>query len=171
MDKEVFKAVIIPHKDKMFRFARRILLDDDDAMDIVQEAFLRIWINKNKLEDVENKEAWCMRVTKNLALDKLKSGHTRHLSQMSEHHIAIASGNADPSRTTEMKDTISSITKILGTLPETQRHVVHLRDIEGYSYKEIAEILNVDMSNVKICLFRARRAIREKLYKIEHHGL
>ena len=63
------------------------------------------------------------------------------------------------------------INQLIASLPEKQRQVIHLRDVEGYSYNEICEILELDMNQVKVNLFRARNAVREKLMKINAYGL
>jgi len=155
----------------MFRFAKRIVRNEEDATDIVQESFLRIWKNKQKLNTVENKEAWCMRITKNIALDKLKSGHVKHIQPYPDHFDVSTSLKESPEDIAEKKDLTGSMRKIISMLPENYQQVIHLRDIEGYSYKEISDIMEVDMSNVKIYLFRARKEIRDQLTKLVNYGL
>jgi RNA polymerase sigma-70 factor (ECF subfamily) len=66
---------------------------------------------------------------------------------------------------------MENVSLLIASLPEKQRQVIHLRDIEGYSYNEICEILELDMNQVKVNLFRARNAVREKLTKMNAYGL
>jgi len=155
----------------MFRFAKRIVHTEEEAVDIVQESFLRIWKNKQKLKEVDNQEAWCMRITKNIALDKLKSGHVKHIHRFPEHFDVATSSTLSPERVTETNDMIASMRKIINTLPENYQQVIHLRDIEGYTYKEICDIMELDMSNIKTNLFRARKEIRNQLNKLVNYGL
>ena len=63
------------------------------------------------------------------------------------------------------------ISQLIAGLPEKQRQIIHLRDVEGYSYNEICDIMEIDMNQVKVNLFRARNAVREKLMKINAYGL
>jgi RNA polymerase sigma-70 factor (ECF subfamily) len=76
----------------------------------------------------------------------------------------------NPAETTELSESMKRIGELMAELPEKQRQVMHLRDIEGYSYNEICEILEIDMSQVKVSLFRARNAVREKLQKMDAYG-
>jgi RNA polymerase sigma-70 factor (ECF subfamily) len=76
-----------------------------------------------------------------------------------------------PEENAVMQENMKRIGELMTSLPEKQRQVMHLRDIEGYSYNEISEILEMDMSQVKVNLFRARNTVREKLQKINAYGL
>jgi len=76
-----------------------------------------------------------------------------------------------PHEKTEVHDSMEYVSQLIASLPEKQRQVIHLRDVEGYSYNEICEILELDMNQVKVNLFRARNAVREKLIKINAYGL
>jgi RNA polymerase sigma-70 factor (ECF subfamily) len=83
----------------------------------------------------------------------------------------VQNETASPHEATEIGESMTRINQMIAALPEKQRQVIHLRDIEGYSYNEICEILELDMSQVKVNLFRARNAVREKLIKINAYGL
>jgi RNA polymerase sigma-70 factor (ECF subfamily) len=76
-----------------------------------------------------------------------------------------------PHEKTEIHESMQQVSQLIASLPEKQRQVIHLRDVEGYSYNEICEILELDMNQVKVNLFRARNAVREKLLKINAYGL
>jgi len=134
------------------------------AEDIVQEALIKIWKKKDDLEKIENKEAWCMTVTRNLALDHLRRRKV-HYDDVTEHHN-ISDGGPSPHATTQSKDIMKLIHKAIDALPEAQQQVVHLRDIEGYSYAEIAEITGFTLDRVKVYLHRARITLRQKLTSI-----
>jgi RNA polymerase sigma factor (sigma-70 family) len=170
MDLEAFENRVLPTKNKLFRFALRFLGSEEDAKDIVQEVFIRVWNGRQQMSQVQNWEAWCMRITKNLSLDRirlLKSKPTLPLEEgLDLHHHALT-----PLESTEIGESMNKITQMIAMLPDKQRQIIHLRDVEGYSYQEICEILELDMNQVKVNLFRARNAVREKLTKIDAYGL
>jgi RNA polymerase sigma-70 factor (ECF subfamily) len=111
-----------------------------------------------------------MRITKNLSLDKLRSRQRRATDSIDE-GFEVRQEALSPHENTELNESMLRINQLIAALPEKQRQVIHLRDIEGYSYNEICEMLELDMSQVKVSLFRARNAVREKLVKMNAYGL
>ena len=170
MNLEAFQNRVMPAKNKLFRFALRFLGNEDEAKDIVQEVFIKVWNGREQMNEVQNWEAWCMRITKNLSLDRIRS-LSRRQTQSIEGEFNIHQADLTPYETTEQKESMHSINLLIASLPEKQRQVIHLRDVEGYSYNEICEILELDLNQVKVNLFRARTAVREKLIKINAYGL
>lgn len=170
MDLEAFENRVLPSKNKLFRFALRFLGNEEEAKDIVQEVFIRVWNGREKMEQVQNWEAWCMRITRNLSLDhiRLKKGKN---TQALESGFELHHNGLTPHESTEIGESMKKISQMIAALPEKQRQVIHLRDVEGYSYQEICEILEIDMNQVKVNLFRARNAVREKMTKIDAYGL
>lgn len=160
----------MPAKNKLFRFAFRLLASEEEAKDVVQEVFIKVWNGREQMNEVQNWEAWCMRITKNLSLDRIRSRQRRATESM-EDGFDIRNETLSPLETTELGESMQRINQLIAGLPEKQRQVIHLRDIEGYSYQEICEILELDMSQVKVSLFRARNSVREKLVKINAYGL
>jgi RNA polymerase sigma-70 factor (ECF subfamily) len=170
MNLEAFENRVLPTKNKLFRFALKFLGNEEDAKDIVQEVFIRVWNGREQMSEIQNWEAWCMRITRNLSLDRIRS-LTRKPTQNIEETYDIRQEALSPLETTEMDESMQRITQYINALPDKQRQVIHLRDVEGYSYNEICEILELDMNQVKVNLFRARNAVREKLTKINAYGL
>ena len=111
-----------------------------------------------------------MRITRNLSLDRIRSMNRKQTHPIEEsfnvQHEALT-----PHESTEIHESMQRINQLIAALPEKQRQVIHLRDVEGYSYNEICDILELDMNQVKVNLFRARNAVREKLTKINAYGL
>lgn len=165
MHKETFTYHILPLKDKLFRFARRLLRSKQVAEDVVQEVLVKLWQYEGEIHNVD---ALSMRMTRNLSLDKLRSKHSRviDLNSMPENTSAAL----NPLEKTDLSDQVAQVHSIITSLPELQKSVVQLRDIEGYSYKEIADILDVGMNVVKVNLFRARQKIRNEMVKKESYG-
>lgn len=95
MDSEVFQNRVLPVKNKLFRFALRMLGNDDEAQDVVQEVFIRVWNGRKQLTEIENIEAWCMRIAKNLSLDRLRSIQRRGTYAM-ENGLNVKHTDATP---------------------------------------------------------------------------
>jgi RNA polymerase sigma-70 factor (ECF subfamily) len=170
MNLETFQNMVFPVKNKLYRFAFRLLGNNEEAKDIVQEVMIKVWSGRDQLDQVQNMEAWCMRITKNLSLDRLRQQQRRPTDSL-EKGMHLSHHSLTPAEAAEMGERMKRINQLMAELPDKQRQVMHLRDIEGYSYNEICEILEIDMSQVKVNLFRARNSIREKLQKMDAYGL
>jgi len=170
MNLEAFQNRVMPAKNKLFRFALRFLGNEDEAKDVVQEVLIKVWNGREQMNEIQNWEAWCMRITKNLSLDRIRS-LSRKPTQSIEEGINVHQKDLTPHETTEQKESMQSISILIASLPEKQRQVIHLRDVEGYSYNEICDILELDLNQVKVNLFRARTTVRERLIKINTYGL
>lgn len=170
MNLETFQNQVFPVKNKLFRFAFRLLGSSEEAKDVVQEVFIKVWNGREQLAEIENVEAWCMRITKNLSLDRLRQQQRRPTDSIDK-GLHVLNETLSPHENTEISESMKRIGEMMAGLPEKQRQVMHLRDIEGYTYNEISEILEIDMSQVKVNLFRARNAVREQLQKLNAYGL
>ena len=166
MDKKEFLEKILPLKDKLFRFATRLLKNHEDAEDAVQEVFLKLWQKRDTLESKYNLDAFAMTVTRNLCIDKMRESKVTTV-QLNE-NITESSRN-NPVKMADMKDIDRKIRKIIDELPEKQKQVIHLRDIEQYSYDDIAEITGYNKNIIKVNLSRARRNVRDKLKELYNY--
>jgi RNA polymerase sigma-70 factor (ECF subfamily) len=170
MQHPVYEQQIVPASGKMFRFARKILGDSEEAKDVVQDGLLRMWAQRERLSEVDNPEAWGMQVIKNLCLDRLKAGVirqkvTRQLGK--QEHTSYPT----PYQQVEAKSEMARVAGVIDTLPERFRMIIHLREVEEYSYKEIASIMEWSMAEVKVNLFRARQELKKKLTENTTYGL
>ena len=164
---EEFKYQVLPVKDKLFRFALRFLRNEAEAQDVVQEVLIKAWHQRDELR---NAEAWCMQVTRNLSLNKLKSGHRSRTEELAEHD-RYESHAASPYAQTETQDAMGHVRTLLQSLPLKQQQVLELRDVEGYSYQEISDVLKIDLNQVKVNLFRARQTLRKQLTHLNAYGI
>ena len=171
MNIEAFKNRVLPTKEKLYRFALRMLRNEDEAKDVVQEVMIKVWNRRDQMNSWQNIEAWCMQITKNHILDQIKSSRYKLTDQMESGFDLGDHQSQTPEKIIEAKDTMKSISKMIDALPEKQKQVIQLRDIEGFSYKEIGDIMGVDLNQVKINLFRARKSVRENLININAYGL
>ncbi|MDT0554716.1 RNA polymerase sigma factor [Patiriisocius hiemis] len=167
MKQEDFIATILPSKDKLYRLAKRLLVSSDEAEDAVQEVFLKLWKGKHKIKEYKNPEAFAMTMTKNYCLDRLKSRQASNLKIV--HSNYPTTGNLQ--KQVEANDGVSLVFKIMETLPEKQKIVLQLRDVEQFEYYEIAEILESNETAVRVALSRARKAVREELLKQYNYGV
>lgn len=168
MSTEQFQKDILPFQNKLYRYALSIVFDADLAKDIVQEVFLKVWTKRATLKDISNKEAWCVRITRNLALDKLKAANRKNVAL--DQAVNQFVGDANPEVLAEENDLIAAIYKAMKDLSPQQKEIFRLRDLLGYSNKEIKELMDLNDSQVKVNLFRARQKIKTKLGKLINYG-
>ena len=161
-----FKINLLPLKNRMFRLSLNLLKNRDDAEDAVQEVFVKIWKKQEKITDLKNIEAFVMTVTRNFCLDKLKSKRNKHLTLNED--IAKQTSST-PYEYTEQADLVKKIKVIMQQLPEQQRTIVHLRDIEGYNFDEIMDITGWDLNYLRVNLSRGRKRIKESIIKLQHY--
>lgn len=170
MSNDTFLQIILPLKDKLFRLALSIVREQYEAEDIIQDVLLRLWSKKDEWDGIENLEAYCFRAVKNTAFDRLTSlaiRKTQHLDQEKENFIFV--DDHSPYNKMVQEEQRLVIHKCIDELPETQKLVFQLREIEGMSYREIAGTLDISEDLVKISLFRARKKMRERLSDFENN--
>ena len=169
MSKEQFTSVILPLQHKLYRYALSIVFEVALAEDIVQEVLLKLWKHRERLKEIDNKEAWCIRLTRNAALDKLKSANRK--AEPIDTAIYQLAAASFPDKETVDKDLIEAIKGMMEDLPEKQKEIFRLRELLGYSNAEIEDIMALDSNQVKVNLFRARKKIRSKLTQLINYGL
>lgn len=166
MNLEEFQIKVYPLRNKLFRFAKRMLDHTEEAEDIVQEVFIKLWKRRVKLDEYRSVEALAMITTKNLCLDKIKA--RRYPVESMENHRQFLE-NIPEETGIDHSDIIKRIHRAIKLLPEQQQVIVHLRDIEGYEYEQIAEIADMNENAVRVALSRARKRIREMLTKTSNY--
>lgn len=166
MTTESFKTEVLPIKNKLYRFALRMLSNHEEAQDTVQEVFLRLWSKREKLDEYRSIEAFAMIITKNLCLDKLKSSRNRNIELKDQLETP---GSITPYDHTEKTDMKNQVINIIDTLPEQQKMVIQMRDVEGLGYDEIAEVMEMSLNNVRVNLSRARKKVRDILIKAQNY--
>ena len=169
MQKTDFRHDILPLKDKLFRLALRITLNRAEAEDVVQDTMIRVWDRRDDWHEMDSVEAYCLTVCRNLAIDRsqLKEAQNETLSEAE----ANQTDASDPYALCVRNEQMELIHRLINGLPEKQRSIIQLRDIEGKSYKEIADILRVSEEQVKVNLFRARQKIKQQYTEINDYGL
>lgn len=169
MSLEIFNQRVLPMKDTLFRFAFSYVQHWEEAEDIVQEVMGRIWDKRREWPRLQNLEGYCMTMTRNLCIDKLRSRDRQ--AGMPDHSEEAVAGEKNPYEQMVGKELAHRVHLLLGNLPEKQRMVMQLREIEGRSYQEIAEVLDLSIDQVKVNLFRGRTAIKNELQKQRLYGI
>jgi RNA polymerase sigma-70 factor (ECF subfamily) len=158
MTLQSFTLEIIPLREKLYRYALRVLKNIHEAEDNVQETFLRLWLMRMKLPEYRNVAALAMQINKNLCYDKLRARkNTTGLETLQ----GVLSKPAD--KAMEEKQTIEMVQKIINTLPALQQLIMKMRDMEGYEIEEIASITGARAEAVRMNLSRARQKVREMM--------
>jgi len=165
-----FRNDVLPLKDMLYRLALRICQKHEEAQDIVQDTLMKVWSKRDEWERIDSIEAYSLAICRNLALDKLKMKSSQSES-LDTIHLDAPDPNNSPYEQMQQKDRIDLVRRMVNALPEKQRSCMQLRDFEGRPYKEIAQILNISEDQVKVNIFRARQAIKQKYQEIEGYGL
>lgn len=169
MHLEEFKSKILPVKNKLYRFAWFYLKNKEEAQDVVQEVLIKVWNKRESWHLYNNLEAWCMTITKNLCLDKLRSP-VRKGQEIET--VMYAMGHEDsPLAIAQRQETFTLIHRFIDMLPEKQKEAIVLRDINGHSYEEIAQMMEIELNAVKINIHRGRKFLKENLTQINAYGL
>lgn len=163
-----FKTNILPVSKKLLRFAVHFLKDEDDAKDVVQDVFLKLWQKRDELEKIENVEAFAMRMTRNRCLDVLRANKTIEIS--AETDRKMKEETVDVHKQVEFTEAANQIKKLINQLPDLQRTVMYLRDIEQLSYEEIAETTELQLNAIRVNLSRARKKVRDEFLKLNEDG-
>ncbi|WP_299432399.1 sigma-70 family RNA polymerase sigma factor [uncultured Maribacter sp.] len=168
MKQTEFLNLVLPFKDKLFRLSKRLLVSTEEAEDATQEVLLKLWSKNSKMKEYKNVEAFAMTMTKNFCLDRLKSKQASNLKLV---HSNYGDDNNSLQKNIEAKDSVNWVEKIMDELPEQQKMVLQLRDIEQYTFEEIEELLDMKPTAIRVALSRARKTVREKLKQKHNYGI
>ncbi|MDT0540051.1 MULTISPECIES: RNA polymerase sigma factor [Croceitalea] len=168
MQQKEFLNLVMPFKDKLFRLAKRLLVSREEAEDATQEILLKLWSKNEAMSQYKSVEAFAMTMTKNFCLDRLKSKQAGNLKLV---HSNYKDENTSLQKQLEIEDSVSWVERIMDELPEQQKLVLQLRDIEDYDFDEISDMLSMKPTAVRVTLSRARKAVREKLMQKHSYGI
>lgn len=168
MNQNEFVQLIHPFKDKVFRLAKRLLVSTEEAEDATQEVLVKLWNKNGGLSDYNNVEAFAMTMTKNYCLDQLKSKRAGNLKIV---HTNFTDREAGLQQKIEDRDSLHWVEKIIDQLPVQQRIIIQMRDIEQYEFEEMAKILNMNETAIRVALSRGRKTIRELMLKTHSYGI
>lgn len=169
MNVEQYEAIFHKMRDKLYRYALRFVKDVEIAEDVVQDVMYKLWQKRQEADQIDNLEAWMMVLTRNRSLDMLRKAKENQVD------IDQAYGVSDkapiPDKQMENADLMQQLNGCLEQLPEKQRTIFHLREIEQMTYEEISQMTGFNLDDVKVSLFRARKHLQRMLIKINTFGL
>ena len=162
MTAEYFKQAYYSLHPKLYRVAFAILKNTDDAEDILQDAYCKLWDDRHKLVDVQKPEAYCVTLVKNFCLDFLRSPSVaRNDETIDGYDLPDSVSNAESDLIG--KETVAIINSLISRLPDKQKKILDLRVFADCSLEEIEKITGESSENVRVLLSRARNTLRMKL--------
>ena len=164
MKSSEFKLMVMPYSSRLYRMAFRLMNNREEAEDIVQEVYVKLWRMRNDLNKYNSIEALSIRITRNLCLDQLRRRKVNQNALKAE-KLKEESHSVTPAEDLEKKEEIELIHTLIAALPEPQRSLVYLRHLEGKEYEEISEMVNMNVNAIRVSISRARKQMREMLEK------
>lgn len=160
MTEKEFNHTILPLSKNVYSFALNMIGNPDDSADITQDVMIKLWLSRNELKHVDSPKAWALTITRNLCLDWLKKQKPTY----DEQEVIRNSGCArDTLQQLEAQETAQAVRQIIDTLPDNQREVMILREIEELEFEEIAQITGLTTNHIRVLLSRGRTEVKEKL--------
>lgn len=159
-----FKTSVLPVSKKLLRFATHFLKDEELARDAVQDVFLKLWQKRETLHEVNNIEAFAMQMTRNRCLDMLRNNRMVPFDEETERRLKAKT--VDVHSKVELSETANQIAGLISKLPDLQRNVMQMRDMEQLSYEEIAEVTGLQVNAIRVNLSRARKKVRDEFLKM-----
>jgi len=164
-----FKTDVLPISNKLLRFANQILHDEEEAKDVLQDVFLKLWQKRGELGKVENLEAFAFRMTRNRCLDMIRSRRTISIESLKK--VKFPEEESLDTDYLDLSNSVDLVKQIIAELPDLQRTIIHLRDIEQLEFEEIAEATQLNVNAIRVNLSRARKKVRDEILKIQNYGI
>ncbi len=170
MQKEEFQREVMVLQNKMYRFAFSYMKSEAEAKDVVQDVMMKLWETRVEIKEKKNIESWTMTLVRNKSLDKLKRVGRKFKSDIDDSYSELTGSEDSPVDALATKEGMELVRQAIKELPINQAQAFSLREIEGFSYEEISKVLKINMSQVKVNIFRARKSVRTELEKIYAYG-
>ena len=164
---KIYTELITELRDTLYRLSLSILGDSAEAEDVMQDVCERAWRTRDTLAEQSYPRAYVCRMAHNLAIDRLRQLQRR--PSVSIEHSAMLSNDGEAQ--SNNRDIAALTRSIISQLPEKQRLAIHLRDVEGYEFEEIGEVLGIDETSVRMNLSRARKSVRTQLIEAMNYGV
>jgi RNA polymerase sigma-70 factor (ECF subfamily) len=171
MRQSVFDAAVAAHGTRVWTLAVYLLGDKTEAEDVVQEVLIRLWRHGAEVQEGRLR-SWLMRVTRNACIDAVRRRRARVDGRRSKESCSLGHIEIDvpgPERLAQSAELGDRIAVALERLQEPQRSVVVMREIQGMSYREIAEVMEMPLNSVRVALHRGRARLRLALEEVRDH--
>lgn len=159
-----YLELITEVKDTVYRLALNLLAERSEAEDVAQDVYERVWRARDEILRHNYPRAYICRMTRNLAIDRLRQRRETAISETK----GMTGG--DGNSVIEINDMAALTRQYIAELPERQRITIYMRDVEGYSFEEIAETMECDPTTVRMNLSRARKTVRDRVLKAMNYG-
>jgi RNA polymerase sigma-70 factor (ECF subfamily) len=165
-----FKWLLSKYKDPVYTYAYYFLGNRFDAEDVSQEVLIRCWQHLDSIK-LGTAKAWLFRTTKNMCIDFTRRHQTRqkHFDTRDQEFLANLQDSDNDDSSIDENMVKEELDLLLAKLPDTYRTLVIMREIQGFSYKEISEFLDIPLNSVKVYLHRARKGLRHLAKNKEYH--
>lgn len=167
MNAESFKQRYLPFHAKMYRLAFRYTGSRENAEDMVQETYLKLWKKRDELPEMDNTEAYVMTLLKNVCLDSLRRNHEDIWATSPPEEWQTTAQVPSSATLLEEKDEAECLHQLIAHLPPPQKQVLLLRDVNECSMEEIAQATGFSAANIRVLLSRARKKLREQFNRIK----
>lgn len=166
MTEAEFKNNVLPYSRKLYPMLKRILKDEEETRDALQDLMIKLWNKRHELDNCRNQQAYIITVAKNYSFDLLKRRRIVNFSENGEQQFyQIESDEVNP----DLKEKYEHVHSVIQKLPEKYREVIQLRDIDGFAYEEIKEMTGLEVPNIRVVLSRARQKVKEEVEKIYNY--
>lgn len=159
-----FKLMVMPYSSRLYRMAYRMVNNREEAEDIIQDVYMKLWGMRNDLDKYNSIEALSVKITRNLCLDHLRRKKVNYNALKAEKY-KVEGNTISPAESLEVKEESEIIHTLISSLPEPQRSLVHLRHFEGKEYDEISEMVNMNVNAIRVSISRARQQMRKMFEK------
>lgn len=163
MTTEEFKNKVIPFSRKLYPMLFRILKNEEETRDALQELMVKLWNKRNDLDKCSSQSAYIIVMAKNYSFDLLKKKRPVIIGSTEEHKILNLKADGLSAETKEKYDQVHAV---IQNLPQKYRTVIQLRDIDGFTFDEMKEMTGLEVTNLRVILSRARQKVKEEVEKI-----
>lgn len=163
MEANEFKRLLLPYHKLLYSIALRISGNEMDAEDIVQETYIRLWKQRDKLEAITNAKAYAVTTLRHVCFDSLASRPPDGTVTQLDDSVPEPMADRDTASDIEHRETSALVHEIIDRLPSPQREILEMRDLEDMPYDRIEQATGLSQGNIRVTLFRARRQFKELL--------
>lgn len=163
MNADEFKRIFLPSHQSLYRFAYKLTGNQEDAEDLVQETFMKLWNSRDRIGEPENPTAFSMTVLKNTFLDNTRRRREEAArASLDEIESTLIVSDTDVGRLAESRDSVRLVLTLIDHLPANQRDVIRMREIADSSFEQIQAATGLSPGNIRTLLSRARKKIKEQ---------
>lgn len=160
MEANEFKHVFLPHQRLLYNIALRLSGSPPDAEDLVQETYIRLWKQRDRLASVSDHRAYAVTILRHVCYDALGSRRPEGIVVTLDNSVPEPPAENDTDTEIDRRETAATVRSLIDSLPSPQREIITMRDIDEMPFDRIAQLTGMTQGNVRITLFRARRQIK-----------